>query len=205
MDNMYLSGTGNNFLITENTKDLSDIEVIAYIADTNKDIDGVITYEIKDNNLLHMNYYNSDGSTAELCINGVRCLAKYANDNVANIDSNVTILTKTQRIDCVVDKDIVTVEVDYPTFPDDLKLHKIENLSGYIVDVGNPHFVIFDKCNSLGTAYHLKNKLYDILHSRNLKHEKFIETINEWCLEAKSADINCLDDFSESLKGYRVV
>ena len=147
MDNMYLSGTGNNFLITENTKDLSDIEVIAYIADTNKDIDGVITYEIKDNNLLHMNYYNSDGSTAELCINGVRCLAKYANDNVANIDSNVTILTQTQRIDCVVEKDIVTVEVDYPTFPDDLKLHKIENLSGYIVDVGNPHFVIFDKGN----------------------------------------------------------
>ena len=65
--------------------------------------------------------------------------------------------------------------------------------------------VIFDKCNSLGTAYHLKNKLYDILHSRNLKHEKFIETINEWCLEAKSADIDCLDDFSESLKGYTVV
>ena len=65
--------------------------------------------------------------------------------------------------------------------------------------------VIFDKCNSLGTAYHLKNKLYDILHSRNLKHERFIETINEWCLEAKSADIDCLDDFSESLKGYTVV
>ena len=53
--------------------------------------------------------------------------------------------------------------------------------------------------------YHLKNKLYDILHSRNLKDEKFIETINEWCLEAKSAGIDCLDDFSESLKGYTVV
>ena len=39
--------------------------------------------------------------------------------------------------------------------------------------------VIFNKCNSLGTAYHLKNKLYDILHSRNLKHERFIKTINE--------------------------
>ena len=65
--------------------------------------------------------------------------------------------------------------------------------------------VIFDKCNSLGTAYHLKNKLYDILHSRNIKHEKFIETINEWCLEAKSTGIDCLDDFSESLKGYTVV
>jgi stearoyl-CoA desaturase (Delta-9 desaturase) len=65
--------------------------------------------------------------------------------------------------------------------------------------------VIFGKCNSLGTAYHLKNKLYDILHSRNLKHERFIETINEWCLEAKRAGIDCLDDFSESLKGYTVV
>ena len=49
--------------------------------------------------------------------------------------------------------------------------------------------VIFNKCNSLGTAYHLKNKLYDILHSRNLKHERFIKTINEWCLEAKRAGI----------------
>ena len=67
--------------------------------------------------------------------------------STAAFDSNVTILTQTQRIDCVVEKDIVTVEVDYPTFPDDLKLHKIENLSGYIVDVGNPHFVIFDKGN----------------------------------------------------------
>jgi len=65
--------------------------------------------------------------------------------------------------------------------------------------------VIFGKCNSLGTAYHLKNKLYDILHSRNLKHERFIETVNEWCLEAKRAGIDCLDDFSESLKGYTVV
>lgn len=27
-----------------------------------------------------MNYYNSDGSTAEMCGNGVRCLAKYVVD-----------------------------------------------------------------------------------------------------------------------------
>ena len=61
---------------------------------------------------------------------------------------------------------------------------------------------IFDKCNSLKIAYQLKNKLFDILHARNLKHENFIETINAWCIEAKSQGIDCLDDFSESLKGY---
>ncbi len=64
---------------------------------------------------------------------------------------------------------------------------------------------IFDKCNSLKIAYQLKNKLFDILHARNLKHENFIETINAWCIEAKSQGIDCLDDFSESLKGYKVI
>tara|TARA_B100001996_G_scaffold266092_1_gene207816 strand:+ start:1569 stop:2750 length:1182 start_codon:yes stop_codon:yes gene_type:complete len=64
---------------------------------------------------------------------------------------------------------------------------------------------IFKECSSLQIAYNLKNQLYDILHTRNMKHENFIETLDDWCEDAKSKGIDCLNDFSDSLKGYKVV
>jgi len=64
---------------------------------------------------------------------------------------------------------------------------------------------IFKECSSLQTVYHLRNQLYDILHARNTEHENFIETLNRWCEDAKSTGIDCLNDFSDSLKGYKVV
>ena len=64
---------------------------------------------------------------------------------------------------------------------------------------------IFNSCSTLETAYHLKNKLFDILNTRNQKHENFIITLDAWCAEAKSKGIDCLGQFSDSLKGYKVV
>ena len=77
--------------------------------------------------------------------------------------------------------------------------HRITNQENNSLDI------IFDKCYKLKIAYDLKNKLFNILHSRNLQHDKFIDTINEWCEEAKSAGIESLVDFSVSLRGYKVI
>ena len=77
--------------------------------------------------------------------------------------------------------------------------HRITNQENNTLDI------IFDKCASLKIAYDLRNKLFDILHSRNLKHDKFIDSINQWCEEAKSVGIESLVDFSSSLKGYEVL
>ena len=59
----------------------TDIEIISIVADSLLDIDGVIFVEKIDALTVKMHYYNSDGSTAELCVNGIRCVAKYALDN----------------------------------------------------------------------------------------------------------------------------
>ena len=77
--------------------------------------------------------------------------------------------------------------------------HRITNQENNMLDR------IFDKCSSLKIAYNLRNKLFDILHSRNLQHDKFIDSINKWCEEARSAGIESLVDFSSSLKGYEVL
>ena len=77
--------------------------------------------------------------------------------------------------------------------------HRITNQENNTLDI------IFDKCASLKIAYDLRNKLFDILHSRNLKHDKFIDSINQWCEEARSVGIESLVDFSIWLRGYEVI
>ena len=57
----------------------------------------------------------------------------------------------------------------------------------------------------LDIVYSLKNKLHEILHTREIKHESFVETLNKWCDEAKSHGIESIDQFLERLKCYKVI
>jgi len=58
--------------------------------------------------------------------------------------------------------------------------------------------------SKLNTLYSLKNKLHEILHSRQVKHENFTEILNNWCEEAKSHGIESLDEFLIRLRSYKV-
>ena len=57
----------------------------------------------------------------------------------------------------------------------------------------------------LNTIYNLKNKLHELLHSREVKHENFIEILNNWIEEAKSHGNEAIDDFLIRLKSYKVI
>tara|TARA_B100001057_G_scaffold102991_1_gene100296 strand:+ start:7628 stop:8617 length:990 start_codon:yes stop_codon:yes gene_type:complete len=77
--------------------------------------------------------------------------------------------------------------------------HRISNLDNSRLKT------IFEECSNLETVYKLKNQLHDILYSRNLKQENFLQTLNDWCEEASNKGIDHLRVFSDSLKGYKVV
>ena len=72
----YMSGTGNDFIVGQYEGEVSEIQIIALVSDAEYEVDGVIFVEPLDNNSVKMHYYNNDGSDAELCVNGVRCVAK---------------------------------------------------------------------------------------------------------------------------------
>tara|TARA_B100000900_G_scaffold30378_1_gene23072 strand:+ start:85 stop:1044 length:960 start_codon:yes stop_codon:yes gene_type:complete len=59
--------------------------------------------------------------------------------------------------------------------------------------------------SKLNTVYALKNKLHEILHSRQVKHENFTEILNNWCEEARSQGIESLDDFLIRLRSYKII
>ena len=136
----YMSGTGNNFLVSEYENSKTDIEIISILADSLFDIDGVIYVEKINTSTVKMHYYNNDGSTAELCVNGIRCVAKFALDN-SIVDSNeVTVVAPIGNVKTKVKEKIVSLEVSIPTYEEDKLL--IDGLECIKSNIGNPHLLV---------------------------------------------------------------
>ena len=74
-------GTGNDFVMIEDVADKVELtsDLVALLCDRHKGIgaDGLIRIAPSDRADFFMDYWNADGATAEMCGNGVRCLAKY--------------------------------------------------------------------------------------------------------------------------------
>tara|TARA_B100001113_G_scaffold212527_1_gene174321 strand:+ start:729 stop:1463 length:735 start_codon:yes stop_codon:yes gene_type:complete len=136
----YMSGTGNDFLVGEYDGDVSEIQIIALVSDAEYEVDGVIFVEPIDIYSVKMHYYNNDGSDAELCVNGVRCVAKYAIDN-GYIDTNRFIVkAPVGDLEVFVDNNNVEVSTPIPTFENEMI--NINKFKGVKSSVGNPHLMI---------------------------------------------------------------
>ena len=136
----YMSGTGNDFIVSTYTGPTSEIQIISLVADSDYDVDGVIFVESIDSQTVKMHYFNSDGTTAELCVNGVRCTAKYAFDNELTTGSIITVQAPVGNLIATIEDSVVKVSAPTPTYVD--KPINIEELSGIKAEIGNPHFLV---------------------------------------------------------------
>jgi diaminopimelate epimerase len=89
-------------------------------------------------------FYNSDGSTAEMCGNGARCFAKFVR-RLTGAKNNITIETRAGIISAAFQGQRVTVSLTPPT---DLRLNQTLPLrAGQItlhsLDTGVPHAVLY--------------------------------------------------------------
>ncbi len=77
-------GTGNDFVLVEDLDDRLRFEqdVIEAVCDRRRGVgaDGLIRIVPTPGADFFMDYYNADGEVAEMCGNGIRCLAKYVYD-----------------------------------------------------------------------------------------------------------------------------
>jgi diaminopimelate epimerase len=80
-----LNGQGNDFVLIDSLKDEAVFtkEEIKKICNRHLGIgaDGVIIVRQSSKADMFMDYLNSDGTVAEMCGNGIRCMAKFAYDN----------------------------------------------------------------------------------------------------------------------------
>ena len=136
----YMSGTGNDFIVGQYEGEVSEIQIIALVSDAEYEVDGVIFVEPLDNNSVKMHYFNNDGSDAELCVNGVWCVAKFALDNNYLDVDRFVVKAPVGDLEVYVDENIVEVSTPIPTYEED-KIN-VNSFEGVKSSVGNPHFMI---------------------------------------------------------------
>jgi diaminopimelate epimerase len=134
-----MQGLGNDFVVIDGPTRLSADE-ITEICDRRFGIgaDGVLV--VTQGEPIRMEYWNADGTPAEMCGNGLRCVARYAYDKGWAKDRNFTIQTPVGTRVVRVLEDTVEAELGPPRL-DGVKT--IQDGEYELVDIGNPHAVAF--------------------------------------------------------------
>lgn len=139
-----MHGLSNDFVVVDGPIDLEPAEVRA-MCDRRTGIgaDGLLAVGPgTGGGAVHMQYWNADGSTAEMCGNGLRCVVRYAMNRGIVDDGELLVETpaglKAARVrsdgDIAVDLGPIHVEAAA------IELH---GRPWNTVDVGNPHAVTF--------------------------------------------------------------
>jgi diaminopimelate epimerase len=91
-------GTGNDFVMIEDVADkvILSPALVAALCDRHAGVgaDGVIRIAPSDRGGFFMDYWNSDGATAEMCGNGIRCLAKYVYERGLTKETEIDVDTR---------------------------------------------------------------------------------------------------------------
>ncbi|MEM7263788.1 MAG: diaminopimelate epimerase [Planctomycetota bacterium] len=147
-----MHGLGNDYVyLDEREVEVGDVPAWSRIlSDRHRAIgsDGLIILRRDPEHACRMEMVNADGSRAEMCGNGIRCVARLARERGYVDRDRFTIATDAGVLEAEVDLSKTPVQVRV-----DMGRAKIvesnvtliangQSFTGSIVDVGNPHFVI---------------------------------------------------------------
>ena len=143
-----MDGAGNDFILIDNRA--GEIHLnrtqIARLCDRHRGIgaDGILLLEKpSDHADFRMRYFNADGGEAEMCGNGARCFARFANQ-MAGAHGKISFETPAGVISAELGGDLVTLQMTEPT---ELRLSIplqicAEKKIVHFVNSGVPHVVV---------------------------------------------------------------
>jgi diaminopimelate epimerase len=143
-----MNGAGNDFVLFDNRTGEIDLDrhQIAQLCDRHRGIgaDGILLLEKPTNRAdFRMRYFNADGGEAEMCGNGARCFARFAN-KVGGQKTKISFETPAGVISAELKDQLVTLRMTEPT---DLRLNvdlsmAAEDKTVHFINSGVPHVVI---------------------------------------------------------------
>jgi diaminopimelate epimerase len=140
-----MHGVGNDFIIVNpgevNGANLSDLALKVCDRHFGIGADGILVPAPSKLADLKMVYLNSDGSTSQMCGNGLRCLVRYARDSGIVENDVLTVETDAGIKKAVLCADGSSrIEMGSPSFAPEVELGETRFLR---VSMGNPHAVAF--------------------------------------------------------------
>jgi diaminopimelate epimerase len=164
-------GTGNDFIVINDIENVISLkpESIVSLCDRHFGIgsDGLILLKPSEIADYYMDFYNSDGTKAEMCGNGIRCLAAYIIENLMQDLHDLKIETLAGVKSILIGDETYSVDMGVPSFAASdipVELSGYEEIVDYplsvagdtynitCVSMGNPHAVIFGDKNILDIA-----------------------------------------------------
>ena len=163
IDFTKMHGLGNDFMVVNNMgQDVTmHTDIVQRLADRNKGIgfDQLLIVEAPQDpeTDFHFRIYNADGSEAEQCGNGMRCLAKYVRDEKLTWKYKIAATTMAGKIRLNLEKSgLVSVQMGAPEFsPERIPLARDVEADYYQIStgvgefqicalsMGNPHALLF--------------------------------------------------------------
>lgn len=197
-------GTGNDFIMINNLKEdinLSKDDIKA-ICDRRFGIgaDGVILFQTSDKADLFMNYYNSDGTLAEMCGNGARCTAKFFLEQTNTDRSELSIDTRAGIKKIIVNENgTISVNMGIPSYITSDFPSEIINIDDYslrCVSTGNPHAVLqIDDLEKIDVKT-IGPKIENDFHFPNKINVEFVEKIKDDYYKVKMWERGCGETLS---------
>ena len=181
-----MNGLGNDFIIIdyedfEKTK-MTPSELALKLCNRNFSIgaDGLIIINRETKNAdISWIFYNSDGSVAEMCGNGMRCFARYVHDKGIITKDEFSVETLSGiKIPKIISENEVRVNMGMPIletnkilFENDTNDYKYVTRDGnefnmYAISMGNPHTIIFVE---------EKSKEYALKYGSEIENDKLFK------------------------------
>ncbi len=149
---LKMQGLGNEFVICKGPIETNPEQIKKICSkDTGIGADGFLMITPIDQHRVEMKYWNADGSTAEMCGNGLRCTVRFAVDKHFVKPGKFTVNTDVGELEVSwdgIDPSKIEIQVGRVTLNKDPI--EIENLKLYLANVGNPHAITF--VNDAGNA-----------------------------------------------------
>ena len=156
-----MHGLGNDFIVLDSRDNqvMPDEQQMRYLADRHKGVgcDQIMVMRSSDQaDTIRLDMFNSDGSLAGACGNGIRCVARLVMDQEARNEINIDTVAghlRGWRVDArsdVISADMGPVSLDWQDIPTNRAVDTLAVDLGFpelgaatLVSVGNPHAVFF--------------------------------------------------------------
>lgn len=137
-----MEGLGNSFLVCVGPLLLTSQEIADYC--TYYNVDGILAVIPSTSDYIEMQYWNADGTMAEMCGNGLRCVTRFAVDKKMVSPGKFKIKTDAGILKVRWGgKNANSIETQVGRAKVNHDPIQFQGLGFYIANVGNPHAVTF--------------------------------------------------------------
>jgi diaminopimelate epimerase len=149
-----MHGAGNDFIVIDDIPGLDYVQLARRACDRHLGIgaDDLLVLERSEKHEHRMRIINSDGSEAEMCGNGARCMAVYIKQKFALVPEVFEMETLAGIVHATVEGEVAAVQLSNPKdyrpnieirFTDPGLAGKGQKMTGHFINTGVPHTIIF--------------------------------------------------------------